>query len=214
MLQKNGLLALILLFSSGLFAQTKQIRGVVLAAENKQPLEGATVTVNKSNRSTTTNSEGRFELEQADDKAHLTISFVGRETFELEAKAGEADLTILLKTSNATLEEVVAVAYTTVKRSGYPGAVTSISSDKINNRLTPNITNALQGLAPGIQTTSANGQPGNSSTIRIRGVGSINASSAPLFVVDGAPYEGDINALDPADIATINILKDATAANL
>lgn len=214
MLQKHGLLALILLFSSGLFAQPKQIRGVVLAAENKQPLEGATVAVNKSNHPTVTNSQGRFEVELTADKALLTISFVGREPFELEVKAGEPDITILLKTANTSLEEVVAVAYTTVKRSGYPGAVTTISSDKVNNRLTPNITNALQGLAPGIQTTSANGQPGNSSTIRIRGIGSINASSAPLFVVDGAPYEGDINALDPADIATISILKDATAANL
>jgi TonB-linked SusC/RagA family outer membrane protein len=214
MLQKNGLLALILLLSSGLFAQTRQLRGVVLAAENKQPLEGATVILNKSNRPTTTNSQGHFEVEGANDKAQLTISFVGRETLEVDVKADQTDITILLKTSNTTLEEVVAVAYTTVKRSGYPGALTTISADKVNNRLTPNITNVLQGLAPGIQTTSANGQPGNSSTIRIRGVGSINASSAPLFVVDGAPYEGDINALDPADIATINILKDATAANL
>jgi TonB-linked SusC/RagA family outer membrane protein len=214
MLQKHGLLALILLLSSGLFAQTKLIRGVVLAAESKQPLEGATIAVNKSDHPTVTNTQGSFEVEVTGDKALLTISFVGRETYEVEVKAGQPALTILLKASNTTLEEVVTVAYTTVKRSGYPGAVTTISSDKVNNRLTPNITNALQGLAPGIQTTSANGQPGNSSTIRIRGVGSINASSAPLFVVDGAPYEGDINALDPADIATISILKDATAANL
>jgi TonB-linked SusC/RagA family outer membrane protein len=214
MLPKLCLPALILLLSTGLFAQTKQIRGVVLAAENKQPLEGATVVVNKSDRPTITNAQGRFELELSGDKAVLIISFVGRESSEVEVKAGMTDITILLKPSNTTLDEVVAVAYTTVKRSGYPGAVTTISSDKVNNRLTPNITNALQGLAPGIQTTSANGQPGNSSTIRIRGVGSINASSAPLFVVDGAPYEGDINALDPADIATISILKDATAANL
>jgi TonB-linked SusC/RagA family outer membrane protein len=214
MAQKQGLLALLLLLSTGLFAQTKQVRGVVLSAENKQPLEGATIAINKSTRSIVTNAQGRFEVELPDDKGVLTISFVGRESSEVEVKGGQTDITVLLKTSNNTLDEVVAVAYTTVKRSGYPGAVTSISSDKVNNRLTPNITNALQGLAPGIQTTSANGQPGNSSTIRIRGVGSINASSAPLFVVDGAPYEGDINALDPADIATINILKDATAANL
>jgi TonB-linked SusC/RagA family outer membrane protein len=214
MLQKHGLLVLLLLFSSGLFAQTKQIRGVVLGAENKQPLEGATVSVNKSNRKTVTNAQGQFDLELTDDKALLTISYVGREPYQIAITAGQPDLTILLNASNTTLDEVVTVAYTTVKRSGYPGAVTSISSDKVNNRLTPNITNALQGLAPGIQTTSANGQPGNASTIRIRGVGSINASSAPLFVVDGAPYEGDINALDPADIASISILKDATAANL
>ncbi|WEK33755.1 MAG: TonB-dependent receptor [Candidatus Pseudobacter hemicellulosilyticus] len=190
------------------------ISGVVLSAETRQPLEGATVSIPQLNRSTITDNQGRFRLDWNGSKAVLTVSFVGTETAETEIRPGSANITVLLKASNATLTEVVTVAYTNVKRSGYPGAVTTIGADKINNRLTPNITNALQGLAPGIQTTSANGQPGNSSTIRIRGVGSINASSAPLFVVDGAPFDGDINALNPADIATINILKDAVAANL
>lgn len=213
MLKKNVTLLLTLLISIGLYAQKRTIQGVVLTAESKQPLEGATITVNKTSLITTTDQQGKFQLELPEGKAVLSISFVGRETVELDTKS-DNNITILLKASNATLEEVVAVAYTTVKRSGYPGAVSVIGSDKLNNRLTPNLTNALQGLAPGIQTTSANGQPGNSSAIRIRGVGSINASSAPLFVIDGAPYDGDINALDPADIASVNILKDAAAANL
>ncbi len=89
-----------------------------------------------------------------------------------------------------------------------------IGSDKINNRLTPNLTNALQGLAPGIQTTSANGQPGNSSAIRIRGVGSINASSAPLFVIDGAPMmEISMHSIRRTSHQSISS-KDAAAANL
>ena len=213
MLKKNVTLLLTLLISIGLYAQKRTLQGVVLTAESKQPLEGATITVNRSSLITTTDQQGKFQLELPDGKAVLSISFVGRETIEVDAKSDD-NITILLKASNSTLEEVVAVAYTTVKRSGYPGAVSVIGSDKINNRLTPNLTNALQGLAPGIQTTSANGQPGNNSAIRIRGVGSINASSAPLFVIDGAPYDGDINAIDPADIASVNILKDAAAANL
>lgn len=213
MLKKNVTLLLALLISIGLYAQKRTLQGVVLTAESKQPLEGATITVGKTSTITTTDAQGKFQLELPEGKGVLSISFVGRETIEVDVKS-DNNITILLKASNATLEEVVAVAYTTVKRSGYPGAVSVISSDKLNNRLTPNLTNALQGLAPGIQTTSANGQPGNSSSIRIRGVGSINASSAPLFVIDGAPYDGDINALDPADIASVNILKDAAAANL
>jgi len=88
-------LALILLFSSGLFAQTKLIRGVVLGAENKQPLEGATVVVNRSEHPVVTNSQGRFEVELSQDKALLTISFVGREPYETEVKAGQPELTIL-----------------------------------------------------------------------------------------------------------------------
>ncbi|HEY8917810.1 MAG TPA: TonB-dependent receptor [Chitinophaga sp.] len=214
MFKKNVTLVLALLFSTVIFAQQKQIRGQVLAAENKQPLPGVTVKINRTTLGTTTDQDGRFQLNIPGSKTVLSVSFIGREAVETEVREEDANITILLKPANTTLDEVVAVAYTNVKRSGYPGAVSTVSSDKINNRLTPNVTNALQGLVTGLQTTSSNGQPGNSSTIRIRGVGSINASSAPLFVVDGAPYEGDINALNAADIASISVLKDATAANL
>jgi TonB-linked SusC/RagA family outer membrane protein len=214
MFKKNVTLVLALLLSTGLFAQQRQVQGQVLSAENKQPLPGVTVKINRTSLGTTTDQEGRFQLNLPGSKSVLSVSFIGRETVETEVHEGDANVTVFLKLANTTLEEVVAVAYTNVKRSGYPGAVSTVSSDKINNRLTPNITNALQGLVTGLQTTSSNGQPGNSSTIRIRGVGSINASSAPLFVVDGAPYDGDINALNVADIASISVLKDATAANL
>jgi TonB-linked SusC/RagA family outer membrane protein len=214
MFKKNATLLLALLFSIGLFAQQRQIQGQVLAAESKQPLPGVTVKINNTPLGTATDQQGRFSLTIPGNKAVLAVSFIGRETVETEVRADDANISILLKAANTTLGEVVAVAYTNVKRSGYPGAVSTITSDKIDNRLTPNITNALQGLATGLQTTLSNGQPGNSSTIRIRGIGSINASSAPLFVVDGAPYEGNINALNAADIASISVLKDATAANL
>jgi TonB-linked SusC/RagA family outer membrane protein len=214
MFKKNVTLVLALLLSTGLFAQQRQVQGQVLAAENKQPLPGVTVKISRTTVGTATDQNGRFQLTLPSSKTVIAVSFIGRETVETEVHEGDANVTILLKSANTTLDEVVAVAYTNVKRSGYPGAVSTISSDKINNRLTPNVTNALQGLVTGLQTTSSNGQPGNSSTIRIRGVGSINASSAPLFVVDGAPYDGDINAINGADIATISVLKDATAANL
>jgi TonB-linked SusC/RagA family outer membrane protein len=214
MFKKNVALLLALLISTGLFAQQRQVQGQVLAAENKQPLPGVTVKINSTTLGTTTDQQGRFQLSLPASKTVLSVSFIGREAVETEVREGDANVIILLKPANTTLDEVVAVAYTSVRRSGYPGAVSTVSSDKINNRLTPNVTNALQGLVTGLQTTSANGQPGNSSTIRIRGVGSINASSAPLFVVDGAPYDGDINALNAADIASISVLKDATAANL
>ncbi|GAA3942738.1 SusC/RagA family TonB-linked outer membrane protein [Chitinophaga oryziterrae] len=214
MFKTNVTLVLALLFSTRLLAQQRQVQGQVLAAENKQPLPGVTVKINRTSLGTTTDQEGHFQLNLPSSKTVLSVSFIGRETVETEVREGDANVIILLKPANTTLDEVVAVAYTNVKRSGYPGALSTVSSDKINNRLTPNVTNALQGLVTGLQTTSSNGQPGNSSTIRIRGIGSINASSAPLFVVDGAPYEGDINALDAADIASISVLKDATAANL
>lgn len=214
MFKKHVALVLAVLASSGLFAQQRHVQGQVLSAENKQPLPGVTVKIDRTSIGTTTDQNGHFQLDLPGSKGVLSVSYVGRETSETEVREGDANLVILLKPSNRTLDEVVAVAYTNVKRSGYPGAVSTVSADKINDRLTPNITNALQGLVTGLQSSLSNGQPGNSSTIRIRGVGSINASSAPLFVVDGAPYDGDISALSTTDIASISVLKDATAANL
>lgn len=191
---------------------THVVSGTVRAAETNQPLQGATIVLNKSSLVTTTNAGGAFQIEVKEGKNFISVSYVGRETIELPVHG--SSLEILLKPSNKELDAVVAVAYTNVKRSGYPGVVSTVTADKLESRQTPNLTNALQGLVPGLQTESSNGQPGNSSTIRIRGVGSINASSAPLFVVDGAPYDGDINAFNAADILTVNVLKDATAANL
>lgn len=112
------------------------------------------------------------------------------------------------------IDEVVVVAYGKAKRTSYTGSVATISSDKINNRPVTNITKALEGQVPGIQTTSASGQPGATSTIRIRGIGSISASSDPLYVVDGIPFDGNINSISPNDIESISVLKDATASAL
>ena len=112
------------------------------------------------------------------------------------------------------IDEVVVVAYGKAKRNSYTGSVATISSDKINNRPVTNITKALEGQVPGIQTTSASGQPGAVSTIRIRGVGSVSASSDPLYVVDGIPFDGNLNAISPNDIESISVLKDATASAL
>ncbi|SDI56563.1 SusC/RagA family TonB-linked outer membrane protein [Chryseobacterium jejuense] len=112
------------------------------------------------------------------------------------------------------IDEVVVVAYGKAKRNSYTGSVATISSDKINNRPVTNVTKALEGQVPGIQVTGASGQPGATSTIRIRGVGSVSASSEPLYVVDGIPFDGNINAISPNDIESISVLKDATASAL
>lgn len=112
------------------------------------------------------------------------------------------------------IDEVVVVAYGKAKRNSYTGSVATISSDKINNRPVTNITKALEGQVPGIQAASASGQPGSTASIRIRGIGSVSASSDPLFVVDGIPFDGNINSISPNDIESISVLKDATASAL
>jgi TonB-linked SusC/RagA family outer membrane protein len=112
------------------------------------------------------------------------------------------------------IDEVVVVAYGKAKRNSYTGSVATISSDKINNRPVTNVTKALEGQVPGVQVTGASGQPGATSAIRIRGIGSVSASSDPLYVVDGIPFDGNLNAISPNDIESISVLKDATASAL
>lgn len=124
-----------------------------------------------------------------------------------------------LKTKKDTLrekniDEVVVVAYGKAKKTSYTGSVATISSEKINSRPVTNITKALEGQVAGLQAVSASGQPGSTATIRIRGIGSISASSSPLFVVDGFPFDGNINSISPSDIESISVLKDATASSL
>lgn len=112
------------------------------------------------------------------------------------------------------IDEVVVVAYGKAKKTSYTGSVATISSEKINNRPVTNITKALEGQVPGLQAVSSSGQPGATASIRIRGIGSVSASSNPLFVVDGIPFDGNINSISPNDIESISVLKDATASSL
>lgn len=190
-----------------------KVSGYVRSSVDNAPLVGAEVKVGNTTKPVLTDSLGFFSVNVSGNGRSIAVSYIGMETIKQEI-GNQNSLEILLKPSSNTLDEVVTVAYSTVKKSGYPGAVAIIDGKKLSDRLTPNLSNALQGLATGLQTTSSNGQPGNGSTLRIRGVGSVSASSAPLIVVDGAPYDGDINALNVNDIASISVLKDAAAANL
>ncbi|KPH11443.1 TonB-dependent receptor [Chryseobacterium sp. ERMR1:04] len=112
------------------------------------------------------------------------------------------------------IDEVVVVAYGKAKKNSYTGSVATISSDKINNRPVTNITKALEGQVAGLQAVSASGQPGSVASVRIRGIGSVSASSEPLYVVDGLPFDGNLNTISPNDIESISVLKDATASSL
>lgn len=112
------------------------------------------------------------------------------------------------------IDEVVVVAYGKAKKTSYTGSVATISSDKINNRPVNNITKALEGQVAGLQAVSSSGQPGSVASVRIRGIGSVSASSDPLYVIDGIPFDGNINTISPNDIESISVLKDASASAL
>lgn len=180
--------------------------------EKEKPIAGATISVKGTNKSVISNRDGLFTIAQINGSNTLIVKYVGFEAKEF--KASEPYTVVTLKGLSTELNEVVIVAYGTAKKSSYVGSVSQIKSEELEDRQVSNISSALQGLAPGLQATSSSGQPGTTATIRIRGIGSINASSDPLYVVDGAPYQGDINAIDVNDIASVSILKDAASSAL
>ena len=123
-------------------------------------------------------------------------------------------LKITLKPDAKQLDEIIVVAYGTAKKSAFTGSASTIKADKLEERIVSNITNALSGQVAGIQTVNANGAPGASATVRIRGIGSMSSSNAPLYVVDGVPYDGDMSSINPQDIESLSVLKDAAANSI
>ncbi|WP_037497747.1 SusC/RagA family TonB-linked outer membrane protein [Sphingobacterium deserti] len=193
------------------FAQTSR-QGTIVEAATGKPIGDATVTIKGTQRQTNTNANGRFTLEKVASGSTLIISSIGYSSLEIPA---ESDLSaIQLTPSTKDLDEVVVIAYGTSKKSDFTGSVSTISGEQLQRAQVSSISKALQGLAPGLQSVSSSGQPGTDATIRIRGIGSINASSDPLYVVDGVPYGGSLSAINPADVESISVLKDATASAL
>ncbi|MDM1294563.1 TonB-dependent receptor [Sphingobacterium sp. N143] len=196
-----------------LYAQQRSIQGKVTDASTGQALPGVSVRVSDQNQSTLTNAKGEFVVNVTNNEApFLEFSFVGYESQQVRATG--ASINLSLKPSTTDLEEVVVVAYGTAKRTNITGSVSTVSSKAIENRQVSNITKALEGQVPGLQSVASSGQPGTEAAIRIRGIGSINASSAPLIVLDGNPYAGDINSINPNDIQSISVLKDAASSAL
>lgn len=209
----------LMLLLAGLFtciclvtAQNLSVTGIVVSEEDGEPVVGASVLVKGTTIGTITNIDGQFNLPNVPKSSKvLQVSYIGMQTQEVPIKA---TLKITLKPDAQSLDEVVVVAYGTVKKQSLVGAQASVSAKQLENRPVTNITNALSGIAPGVQVTTSTGQPGSSSSIRIRGFGSINASSDPLYVVDGTIYNGSISDIPAQDIENISILKDAAATSL
>ncbi|MAO87588.1 MAG: hypothetical protein CL822_01250, partial [Crocinitomicaceae bacterium] len=204
----TSLAALILLFgvSSGLWAQTISVGGTVLDGE--MPLPGVSVTVKGSYAGTATDLDGKFAL-TAESGATLVFSYIGYLRQEVTVANTVSDLKVELKPDVAGLEEAVVIGYGNQQRSKISGAVTTVDIKEATSIPVLRTEQALQGRAAGVQVTQNSGQPGSTQTIRIRGLGSIN-NSDPLFIVDGIP-SGGIDYLNPSDIESISILKDAAS---
>ncbi|WP_373759064.1 TonB-dependent receptor [Bacteroides heparinolyticus] len=188
--------------------QDKNVSGVV-TDQNGDPIIGANVMVKGTTNGTITDVDGNFTINNVSQSAILVVSYIGYVTKEIPV-GQQQPLRIVLQEDQQTLDEVIVVGYGTMKKSDITGAIASVDKDKIARQPVANVSSALQGLATGVSVTSNSGSPGSASTIRIRGVGTVN-DAEPLFVVDGMPVT-DINYLSASDIQSMEILKDASAS--
>ena len=200
------------LLVGGVVAQTT-VKGTVVTYEDNEPIIGASIqVVGASNIGTITDVNGQFTLQVPAGKKTLKITYVGMEP--LEVAVTDKPIRIQLRNDANNLDEVVVVAYGTQKKTSLTGAIQEVKSDEILLRPTSSVASALEGMVTGVQVNSTYGVPGEDPSIRIRGIGTVNGSSAPLYILDGVPYGGNISDLNPQDIESMSVLKDAASAAL
>ncbi len=208
------LLMAVILCTSSAYAE-RTISGTVVSELDNEPLIGATVLplpLGGAN-GTATDNEGNFTLTIPNTCHEIRVSFVGLITREVKVTTDKKML-IKLSSQENRLDEVMVVAYGTAKRSEYTGSASVVKADQLQDVLVSSVTSALSGRVSGVQVQSSDGRPGGSPKLRIRGVGSINASAEPLYVVDGVPYDGAISDLANSDIESMTVLKDAASTAL
>ncbi|WP_075590477.1 SusC/RagA family TonB-linked outer membrane protein [Labilibacter marinus] len=207
---KKSLLSLMLCFLSFAFmhAQSIQVSGKVTDGSNGDPLPGVSVAVVGTSTGTITDIDGKYSL-SVPSEATLAVSFIGY-AMQQVAIAGQSNIDIVLQPDLISLDEVVAVGYGVVKKRDVTGSVGSVSADKLLAQPITSLDAGLQGKIAGVSVQQTTGAPGQKMKIRIRGGASINYSNEPLYVIDGF-IGADITTINPSDIATIDVLKDASA---
>ena len=200
-----------LFLSIGMAMAQTHVSGIVTSSEDGEPVIGATVkVVGSQTAGTVTDIEGRFSLSVSKPGVELEFSSIGM--VSKRVKASE-NMTVVLQVDSHTLEQVVITGYGSAKKLGsVVGSIASVDKKKLESIVTPNFTDALAGQVSGLSVLSAAGDPSQSATIRLRGINSIQSSSQPLFILDGAPIDAAFYAtLNPADIESITVLKDAAS---
>ncbi len=211
---KERLIWTVLLFFSALhfsFAQEKTVTGTV-KDEAGIPLSGVTVMVKGTTRGVATDFDGNYSIKV---KAGDVLQFVSIGLSNVEKTVGSSNvINVTMKEESQQLDEVVVVAYGTADKKSLTGSIAVVSAEKISQQQTTDVAKALEGSVAGITISTSTGQPGEDSSIRIRGIGSINASNQPLIVLDGVPYSGSLNSINNNDIESISVLKDASSSAL
>ena len=207
--QRLFFVALLSVLAVGAFAQSKTVSGTVLDKTGESVI-GASVVVKGTTNGTITDFDGKFTLQNVPDNGTIQVSFVGYKTMDISVK-GQSTVKIILEEDTETLDEVVVVGYGTAKKSDVTGAMSRVTSKVIEDRPVQNALQAMQGRVTGVDITS-NNRPGELGDIRIRGNRSINATNEPLYVIDGIPMTaGSMADINPGDIESMEILKDASA---
>ena len=191
------------------FAQNKQVSGTIIDDKGEPVIGASVIAKGEATIGTVTDMNGKFTLDVPASTTTLVVKYLGMQEQEV---AASSNMSITMQPTTSSLDEVIVVAYGTAKKSAFTGSAATIKSEQLANRSVSNVTNALSGQTAGVQVANMNGgQPGTAATIRVRGFGSISASSAPLYIIDGSPFDGNMSAINTADIESITVLKDAAA---
>ncbi|MBI9057999.1 MAG: SusC/RagA family TonB-linked outer membrane protein [Labilibaculum sp.] len=193
-------------------AQTKQITGTVTSADDGVGMPGVSVSIKNTTQGTSTDIDGKYSLD-AQSTDILLFSFVGMKPQEILV-GQQLVIDVAMETESFGMDEVVVVAYGSQSRNSLTGSVSVIDKEQTENATYSNPVKSLEGLVSGMRVIQADGQPGSDPIIRIRGFGSINADSQPLIVVDGVPYSGSLSSINPKDIESTSVLKDASSTSL
>jgi len=179
--------------------------------ESGIPLPGATVIVKGTSNGTATDFDGNYSI-SVGPNAVLEFSFIGYQTVEVTV-GNQSNINVSLQPSNQ-LDEVVVTGFGEVSKKSFAGSAKVVEGENISQKSFTNVSQALAGEVAGVSVFNTSGQPGTVSTIRIRGFGSVNGSQAPLYIVDDAPFGGSLNDINPNDIKSVTVLKDASATSL
>ncbi|WP_282122117.1 SusC/RagA family TonB-linked outer membrane protein [Algibacter mikhailovii] len=210
LLKKVSCMTLLFLFciNFGANAQQISVKGTVKSSDDNLPIPGVAILVKGTSNGAVTDFDGNYSI-GASIGDQLEFSYLGMETTTVIVSKSQMD--VLMNTNLEDLDEVVVVGYGTQKKKEITGAVSQVKADQIDQFVTPDLANALQGQIAGVNVTANSGEPGEQSSIQIRGITSLSGSNTPLFVVDGIPQEGDPR-LASNEIETIDVLKDAASA--
>lgn len=202
-------LVLVLVFMTNLAWSQIEITGKVIDSDAQSPLQGASILIQGTTTGVLTDGEGSFSITVPDENAILQVSYIGYITQDVTV-GNKSVINITMRAAVSQLDEVVVIGYGTAKKSDLTGAVSTVTAKSYEDQPVTRVEDALQGRAAGVIVARANGQPGANVKVRIRGVNSITGNNSPLIVIDGV-QGGDLSTLNPNDIETIDVLKDASA---